>query len=185
MADIIVPQTTRDLLKKLIGNEFTYFECTSFLFDTLTYGCLLLETDEHRLEISNMQEAVAGFDAYGDFPVLRCRELNNNEVFRPFRDTPVKKYPLQGTITGIDIVNDTIVAPTLEAPLERTQGIIAYTDKNIVTVSVDVMFSECLSIIVSPPDAECALPQVESIRKSWQENPEDDVRVTRTVIRLR
>ena len=76
-----------------------------------------------------MQEAAAEVNAYGDFPVLRCRELSSNETFRPFRDTPVKKYPLQGTITGIDIVDDTIVPLTVESPLERTQGIIVHTDK--------------------------------------------------------
>ncbi|KFI63240.1 hypothetical protein [Bifidobacterium cuniculi] len=176
MVNIQLTDTSLEALDSLIGDTFVSFECEGLHQDG-TYGYLLLQTNRHRLQISNIQQELPGFDMFGDFPLLTCNMLKDHESFAPFKEQPLKKYPLYGTITDVDVINDHIQVPDTPQPICRTEAIDFHTDDGSVIVRVGPLFSEDLFITIN--DDGTSIPTPTTIADEWKEYPRDQVKVQR------
>lgn len=181
MVDITLDSASRQSLCSLVGDELISLECTGIDRFRGTYAYALIQTDRHRLQISNVQEPIPGFDVFGDFPVLRCRLLHDDESFTPFTGMIMHKYPLRGTVRHIKLIDDAITPQNPEESLTRTRAVELVTDHKTLAIVANIMFDETLFVYVGDAD----IPSAEEIARHWKENPEDAVQVRREISQLR
>ncbi|MBQ5853318.1 MAG: hypothetical protein IIW53_04415 [Rikenellaceae bacterium] len=148
-----------------------------------TFECAAITTSISRIEFTDEEQSIAYFGAMEDWPILTCRTIPNEGHYAPFINQTLHRYPLLGTVQNIDITNETIMFPDEGYELTRTICVYIHTDRKTVSIGALSLFAEDLTVGMNT--APIALPPIREVEQAWRENPDDDVRVTRSVVQVR
>lgn len=182
--DSTLQEDDRRILASLIGRRIILIESEAPDASMQVWGNLLLETDGIRLEITDYEEPMEYFGGVEDISRFRLNPVPDNREFHTFAENvPTVRTPLQGTVTGIELVNDLTELPNVPYRLAETVAIRIRTDRQVITFARDWIFSDSITIGIGYEPADDVIPDVESAEDSWKDD-DPEVKVTRTVIHL-
>lgn len=170
-------------LQALIGSTLCALECPRIDEWRETYCHALIVSDRSRVQISNEETDIDYFNGVEGLPIMTCQALSAEEKFSPFPNHVPDKYTLTGTVTSVDIVNETIALPGDSYELKHTVAIFIGTDKGSVCLCSTGIFDENIRVGIDEPLENC-LPSMEQVTDEWRDSPSDTVHVTRHTTHL-
>ena len=183
MVDTSLNSSMISVLRETIGTQLVSLECLKLDKFNHTFECAAITTSISRIEFTDQEKSIAYFGAMEDWPILTCRTIPNEGHYAPFINQTLHRYPLLGTVQNIDITNETIMFPDEGYELTRTICVYIHTDRKTVSIGALSLFAEDLTVGMNT--APIALPPIREVEQAWRENPDDDVRVTRSVVQVR
>ena len=184
--DIMVDASFNDAmigaLKKTIGTRLVSLECLKLDKFDRTFAYAPMTTSASRIEFADEEQLIAYLGTTEDWPILTCRTIPNDDRYEPFTNQTLHKYPLLGTAQTIEIINETIMFPNDEYELTRTPCVYMHTDRGTVSIGALSLLAEDLTVGINT--APIALPSIREVEQAWRESPDDDVRVTRSVVQV-
>lgn len=183
MVDTSLNSSMLSILRKTIGTQLVSLECLKLDKLNRTFECAAITTSISRIEFTDEEQSIAYLGAMEDWPILACRTIPDNDYYEPFINQTLHRYPLLGTVQTIEIINETIIFPDEEYELTRTLCVYMHTDRGTVSIGAFSLFAEDLTVGMNT--APIVLPSVREVKQAWRENPDDDVRVTRSVVQVR
>lgn len=170
------------MLKKTIGTQLVSLECLKLDKFDRTFAYATMTTSASRIEFADEEQLIAYLGTTEDWPILTCRSIPNDDHYEPFTNQTSHKYPLLGTVQTIEIINETIMFPDDEYELTRTLCIYIHTDQGTVSIGALSLFAEDLTVGMNT--VPIVLPSIQEVEQAWREHPDDDVRVTRSVVQV-
>lgn len=170
------------MLKKTIGTRLVSLECLKLDKFDRTFAYAAIATSISRIEFTDEEQSIAYLGTTEDWPILACRTISNDDHYKPFTNQTLHKYPLLGTVQTIEIINETIMFPDDEYELTRTLCVYMHTDRGTVSIGALSLFTEDLTVGMNT--APITLPSIQEVEQAWRESPDDDVRVTRSVVQI-
>lgn len=183
MVDITFTPEMRVILESMIGQRLVSLECERLENTQETYDNLLITTDAQRIELINEEEPTAYFGGVKDISRFVCRRIATGEPFRQFvmGETPMK-YPLQGSVTGINIVDDHISLPEDQYDIRLSMAVVMHTTEGDIAFLRGWHFDEQITVI-RDEDYQNALRPIEQVESDWAEEGEP-ITVERRIITL-
>ena len=170
-------------LQALIGSTLCALECPPIDERRETYCHALIVSDRARVQISNEETDIDYFNGVEGLPIMTCHALSAEEKFNPFPNHVPDKYTLAGTVTSVDIINETIALPDDSYELKHTVAVFIGTDKGPVCLCSTGIFDENIRVGIDEPLDHC-LPSIEQVTDEWRDSPSDTVHVTRHTTHL-
>lgn len=170
-------------LQALIGSTLCALECPRIDEWRETYCHALIVSDRARVQISNEETDIDYFNGVEGLPIMTCHALSAEEKFNPFPNHVPDKYTLTGTVTSVDIINETIALPDDSYELKHTVAVFIGTDKGTVCLCSTGIFDENIRVGIDEPLDHC-LPSIEQVTDEWRDSPSDTVHVTRHTTHL-
>lgn len=149
MVNISFNDTTKKILKSLVGKEFESYTCDSFVFSPTVFGIIGLNISGETYRITCDISSIERFFSKEDVAILSFERCLPNDICSRMDNGKMIKNPIKDTIKRIDIVNDleAVTHNNEEKTLYSTKGIIFYlTSGNEISFEVSTWFSELITI---------------------------------------
>lgn len=182
MVDASLHSSMLSVLRKTIGTQLVSLECLKLDKLNRTFECAAITTSGPRIEFTDEEQSIAYLGVMEDWPILACRTIPDDSPYEPFINQTLHRYPLLGMVQTVEIINETIMFPDEKYELTRTLCVYMHTDRGTVSIGALSLFAEDLTVGMNT--APIALPPIRDVEQAWQEHPDDDVRVTRSVVQI-
>lgn len=135
-----------NIIKELIGKEFTKYKCDAFDFTNSVTQIIGIYIGEKVFSLTNIQENVDYFGNLDDVAICRFTETVDDSVKSAFKDTEMRTTPVGGTIDKILLINENQKLFKNDEELYNvwlTRAIIFFVDRREISFEKDnVPFSE-------------------------------------------
>lgn len=182
MVEAVISKEMIKILSDLKDKRFLSYICEKDDGFSQIYGNIRIVTDKNAIEIVNEVHPLKFFDGIEDISFFEIEEVNPENPFVPFVVTDTEEIKINKTITGIDLINDTINVNNGEYEITFDAAIIFHLDDEILMLARDVWFSELISI-AHDDDYERILSINDQI-EMWSNEGEDEVTIDRKRIRI-
>ncbi len=176
MTNTIFTVEMKNMLKKIVGKCFLDYECTK-ISDTETFGNIRLYLDGLTLEIINEVHEEHFFNENEDITYFEVKEVDKNAPFKPYLVKDFKKFPVNKTITGLEIINDQIDVGNGTYTFSYDQALVIHMGNDVLMLARDVWFIE--TIFISSNDNLEAVCPLSDVVETMSCNGEYDVKVNR------
>lgn len=177
MTNTILTLEMKKMLKRMVGEFLLDYECTK-INDTETFGNIRLYLDGLTLEITNEVHEEKIFNEDEDITYFEVKEVDKNAPFKPYLVKDFKKFPVNKTITGLEIINDQIDVENGTYTFSYDQALVIHMGNDVLMLARDVWFIETI-FITSNDNLEEVCP-LSDIIETMSCNDEYDVKINRT-----
>jgi len=146
------------------------------------YGNVQLNTEHFSLELRNEVRALPLFSEVEDISAFSCVAKSAGCTFEPYCEEPWQTILVNEKITGVSIVNDTVVVNSGEYSITFDMAVIVKTECHQYVFSRDWFFSETIKISVDKVLDD--IYPISRVVADWNDDGNRKVSVQRKTISL-
>lgn len=182
----MVKATFTDEMKKILSNmtgrQFVSYECEKDDGFSRAFGNMRINTDSFSIELTNEEHTLPFFDDTEDITCFACTEVDSKKPFEPAVVTETCVTEVSKTITGLELINDTISVNNGEYEISFDAAIIIHMGNDVMMLARDTWFSEIITI--ADNDDYDQVFSIEDVKEAWSNEGENTVDVNRTCMIL-
>lgn len=146
------------------------------------YGNVQLNTTHLSIELRNEVQPLIMFSEIEDISVFSCQIKPANSVFMPYCEEPWKTVFVNEKITGLSLVNDTIIVNDNEYAITFDMAVIVTTEKHDYVFSRNWFFSETIDLSIDKSFDD--IYPISRVISDWNDDATRMVSVQRKTISL-